>query len=419
MGVSSKSTLGQIAAFFASLRLNITLLGFAILLVFFGTLAQKDAGIWEVQQHYFRSFLTYFDFTSGGKVDELTGDYIPKEVRFRLFMPGGYLIGGLLLINLIMAPIVHFKFTAKKLGIHLIHLGIIFLLMGELLTGITAVESRMTINEGETLNYSEITVPIQEELALVDITDPTREKHYAVDRNLIEQGATIPFADSGLTATVVDFYENAAIMMLANAPAGFAAPKANAGVGTNFAYHPLKYNTREDGNPPNHPAALVSIRDEDNRDLGTFFLSTAWTSADVIKIGNKTFTLRLRPRRTYLPFSVTLDDFQFNRYPGSDIAKDFSSHVRITSEDDRDGQAHRVWMNHPLQTTGHTLFQHSFGQAETSTTLQVVRNPARHLPYIGTIVVSLGMLWQFGISLHRFTNKSSAARKTADTAPTA
>ncbi|QQL46032.1 cytochrome c biogenesis protein ResB [Sulfuriroseicoccus oceanibius] len=417
MGIPRKSALGQVAAFFASLRLNITLLFFAIVLVFFGTWAQKDVGIWEVQQHYFRSFITYYDFTSGGVVDELTGDYIPKTVRFRLFMPGGYLIGGLLLINLIMAPIIHFKLSWKKLGIHLIHLGIVFLMLGELFTGLTAVESRMTINEGETVNFSEVSVPIKEELALVDVTDPTREKHYVANRGMLKIGASIPLADSGITAKIEDHYENAIVAMRANAPAGFAAPKATTGLGANFSYRPINYNSREDGNPPNHPAALVTLTETaTQRELGTYFLSTSWTGADVIQLGDRTFTLRLRPRRVYMPFSVTLDDFQFNRYPGSDIAKDFSSHVRITTDEDREGQAHRIWMNHPLRTNGFTLFQHSFGQQETTTFLQVVENPVWSFPYIGTIVVSIGMLWQFGYSLNRFASKSSNRKSKATAA---
>jgi hypothetical protein len=43
-------------------------------------------------------------------------------------IPGGYLLGGLLIINLTAAYIVSFQWTLKKAGIQLIHLGIILLL---------------------------------------------------------------------------------------------------------------------------------------------------------------------------------------------------------------------------------------------------------------------------------------------------
>ena len=54
------------------------------------------------------------------------GHHIP------LVLPGGYLLGSLLLVNLIAAHISRFQFTRKKLGIHVAHGGIILLLVGQL-----------------------------------------------------------------------------------------------------------------------------------------------------------------------------------------------------------------------------------------------------------------------------------------------
>src|SRR5690242_3769369 len=46
----------------ASLRLTVVLFAFAILLVFFGTLAQVDLGIWTVVGKYFRSAFVVVPF---------------------------------------------------------------------------------------------------------------------------------------------------------------------------------------------------------------------------------------------------------------------------------------------------------------------------------------------------------------------
>ena len=43
--------------FFTSLKLTVTLLAFAIVLVFIGTLAQADDGLYAAQSHYFRQWL--------------------------------------------------------------------------------------------------------------------------------------------------------------------------------------------------------------------------------------------------------------------------------------------------------------------------------------------------------------------------
>src|SRR5438874_1174592 len=43
----------------ASLRLTVVLFSLSLLLVFFGTMAQIDAGIWTVVKDYFRSFFVW------------------------------------------------------------------------------------------------------------------------------------------------------------------------------------------------------------------------------------------------------------------------------------------------------------------------------------------------------------------------
>ena len=45
----------------ASLQLTVVLFAFAILLVFFGTLAQRDAGIWTVVDKYFWSWCVWIN----------------------------------------------------------------------------------------------------------------------------------------------------------------------------------------------------------------------------------------------------------------------------------------------------------------------------------------------------------------------
>src|SRR5476651_993161 len=103
---------------FTSLRLTVVLLAFAILLVFIGTLAQVDEGLYNAQARYFRQwFILGFDWF---------GHDIP------LLLPGGYLIGTMLLLNLVAAHLYRFQLSIKKIGIQLAHSGIILLLVGQL-----------------------------------------------------------------------------------------------------------------------------------------------------------------------------------------------------------------------------------------------------------------------------------------------
>src|SRR5687768_10807053 len=104
------SAVRYVRNFFVSLRLTVVLLVFGMILVLAGTLAQVELGIWVVQEEFFRSFIAIW------KLGPL---FIP--------LPGGYLVGGLLLINLIAAHIYRFQFTWRKAGIQLTHIGLILL----------------------------------------------------------------------------------------------------------------------------------------------------------------------------------------------------------------------------------------------------------------------------------------------------
>src|SRR5664279_5275515 len=131
----------KIVAFFSSLKLTAALLAFAIVLVFVGTIAQADEGLYIAQSHYFRQWLVV-----GA---HLFGRHIP------IILPGGYLIGTLLLVNLVVAHIYRFEFTTKKIGIQLAHAGVILLLVGQLATDMLARELQMNFAEGESRNYSD------------------------------------------------------------------------------------------------------------------------------------------------------------------------------------------------------------------------------------------------------------------------
>ena len=91
--------LRQVRSLFVSLRLTVVLIALSIVLVFWATLAQVHLGVWGVQQKFFHSFFVY----------EGLG-----ELRVPVF-PGGYLIGGLLLVNLLSAHVYRFKAGWRKI----------------------------------------------------------------------------------------------------------------------------------------------------------------------------------------------------------------------------------------------------------------------------------------------------------------
>ena len=68
--------------------------------------------------------------------------------------PGGYLVGALLLINLLAAYIQRFKWSQQKAGVYISHMGIITLLVGQIITDVLQEESFVHMERGDRRNYS-------------------------------------------------------------------------------------------------------------------------------------------------------------------------------------------------------------------------------------------------------------------------
>src|SRR5439155_510093 len=80
----------------------------------------------------------------------------------------------------------------------------------------------------------------------------------------------------------------------------------------------------------------------------------------------------------YEPYSMKLEDVRFDKYIGTNTAKNYSSKVHL-SDKSRDVDADvTIWMNNPLRYAGQTFYQSSVGAdpitGEESTGLQVVTN---------------------------------------------
>lgn len=143
----------------ASLRLTVALFAAAMVLIFAGTLAQTEHGVWRVVESYFRSAVAWIDL----------GVFVPGsdgEPGPRVPFPGGLLIAGVMIVNLLAAHVARFKATRKRVGVLVLHAGLIVLLGGEFVTAFFADEGLMRIREGESSRFVEDIRKV--ELAVVD-----------------------------------------------------------------------------------------------------------------------------------------------------------------------------------------------------------------------------------------------------------
>ena len=408
----------RLISIFTSLRLTVVCLLMAIVLVFAGTLAQVKLGLYVTQEEYFRSPFVF---------------WTPSESNWKIpVWPGGWLLGGLLLLNLIAAHLKRFKFKWTKSGIFLIHFGLIALLVGQLFTELFQVESFMVIPNGGSKNFSED--GRKHELAVVDITDPAEDKVVAIPESALLAKGEIKDSQLPFAIRVKDFFVNSVPALPATKNEGKRITTAHG-----FAQQISLVESPPTAkmNDENKPSALVEVVTEAGSlgDWGVSSWLTKHGQKDQLREflrgvqkgqgipvaslvdqpqqfthAGRTYVISLRPVRYYKPYSIDLIKFTHARYKGTDIPKDFSSRIRLRNRQTNEDREILIYMNNPLRYGGETYFQGGFLENDSGTILQVVRNPAWLTPYFACVVVGLGLAIQFSISFSAFLRKRSRNR---------
>ncbi len=409
--------------FLTSLRLTVVCLAFGIVLIWIGTVAQADEGLYQAQARYFKQWLVW------GVT--LWGHRIP------VLLPGGYLLGVTLVVNLVAAHIKRFQWGWKKLGIHLTHAGIVLMLVAQLFTDQFSRETRIRFNEGETRSYSES--GFDYELTFVSDLDPKNEEVVAIPTKLLTQGGDLKNAKLPFTVHIKNFWSNSEPSVRAPMAAKATAPLTDKGVAQHFDFKQTpETHKMDDKNVPTAVIELVgpqgslgtwvtpgwsadsamvvalrrSFEQQAGREMATKIAANL-TEPQSVEVGGKKYTFSLRPVRAYRPFSVTLLKTAHEVYPGSEIPKNFQSRVRLENPATNENREVDIFMNNPLRYAGLTFYQYQMDRDELAanrgtSTLQVVRNPSWLAPYLGCIIVGIGLAYQFLFHLVGFIRKRTA-----------
>jgi ResB-like family len=360
-----------------SMPLTIILLALLMVLVLLCTFAQINLGTLGAVNTYMRSMIVWWN---------------PQGMSISLpVFPGGALVGLLLTLNLVASTLKRIGLNGRKAGLWIIHAGLVFLFAGEFVTGAYQQDRRMTIEEGQTSNHVDSTREI--ELAIIDTTDTQSDDVFAIPEGLLSAGSIVNLPGSPLAIKIRQFLSNSE---MANRAPTDAPSQATAGIG------PM-VNVRERGpatsdNEMNIPAAFIEPVAA-GRSFGTWLVSTALGAPQSFTHEGRTYALALRPRRDYLPYSITLKKFHHDVYPGTDIPKNFSSLVHVSNPPRGEERDVLISMNQPLRYEGRAFYQASFGKGDTLSIFQVVANPGWLIPYISCVLVTLGLLIHFGVML--------------------
>jgi hypothetical protein len=396
----------------ASLRLTVVMFVLAIALVFMGTLAQVDEGIFTVLTKYFRTGIAWIPFQALVRFGQVFLGVSPQaQVSGSFPFPGGWLIGGVLLVNLLAAHAVRFKLTWKRSGILIIHTGIVLMMLGELVTGLFAFEGKMSIPENWTVNFVEDHRAL--ELTVIQHLDSKTDDVVAIPGSMLRKGGRIQNDELPFDIEVNRYMANSEIST--RLPPG-AENLATAGDGlTEIAIEKPEVSGTDQEQMDDMPSAYVTLwKKGTDQSLGTYLLSKWWSwlwwmpgleQAQQVSIDGKTYDLFLRSKRTYKPYSIHLTEFRHDRYLGTDTPKNYSSQVQLTDSDQGLNEEVFIYMNHPLRHAGETFYQSGFLPKDQGTILQVVRNPGWLMPYISCILVASGMLVHFGLHLIGFLRR--------------
>jgi hypothetical protein len=380
--------LERVFKLFASLRLTVVCLAFALVLVFFGTIFQTDEGLYNVQTRYFHSLLVYWS---------------PKGVDWKIpVFPGGYLIGAVLLINLLAGFTDRLRSGRRRLGLLMVHGGLILLVLGQFATDLLSVESHMRLEQGEPRNYSES--GHDTELAIIDTSDPNSDRVYPVAEHLLARQREVQVPELPFTIRIQKYLQNSRLFRREGEVAK-DPPAATQGFGPDLVLQPAPPTVKTEER--NVPAAVLELVTPQGS-LGTWVVSLALGQPQPVTVAGKKFTLELRATRYYKPYSITLLKFTFDKYPGSNIPKNFASRVRLQRPDTGEDREALIYMNNPLRYGGETYYQSGYDDRDPRVSiLQVVRNPGWLTPYLSCALVGIGLAIQFLSHLVEFGRKRS------------
>lgn len=351
--------------FLASIRITVVCLIWLFILTFWGTLAQVDQGLFVAQERFFNSW-TFLVF-----------DFLP--------LPGGQLTLWILFLNLLVNSLVRFVYRWSHSGITVIHIGLLLYFISAFITFHVAEESNVTLKEGESKNVSQSY--FDWELSFWPQTDENYHEVTAINLSEFQDAEQFFIEPLSAEIEVVEYYPNA--------KAYTAKPRADLKDYLNVSGIQYVESAPLEKEPEkNFPAGIFKVR-HDNK-VEELILYGKEINPTQIKLNEDTYNLQLRRKRFELPFVITLNKFEKEMHPGTETARAFRSFVTIEHADVK--RDTKIFMNNPLRFKDYTLYQASYAinqKGEELSTLAVVKNSGRLLPYISCGVVTFGLILHF------------------------
>ena len=259
----------------------------------------------------------------------------------------------MIIINMLC---VMYKFQMwKKPSKFLLHFSFIFIVLGAGTTRYMGFEGIMQIREGETVN----TMISSEPYLQVTIVDDGKS-YYKED------------------------------------------PLAFAGIGDNYFEYDIAFNDKvlnikyKNYSYQKQGVSVMGIVSMDasiDNNSKEYTLRGTKGSRGLVKtqnIGSTEVSIEYGSKVMKIPFSIKLNDFQLDRYPGSMSPSSYASEVTVY--DGENVFDYRIFMNTTLHNGNYLFFQSSYFPDEKGTILSVNNDPGKWPTYFGYFMLTLGLV---------------------------
>ena len=354
----------RLVSLLASLKLTTLCLVLLMVLTIAGTLYQIDHGIHEAKVRFFTAwfFLAY--------------GVLP--------FPGGKLVMGVFSVNLIAGLATKLPLRRDRTGVWLLHIGLLGLCASAFCTYLLSQESTLTLREGQGAAVS-----ISERQWELSVRNGGEDSRTVTGMQTSRRSVGRLYTPPGtqLRLRLDNFYDNCT-------PATVTEPGRSV-LSNSPDIRALTPLPSERDPAANRAGARFTVEATGKTSDLLLYAGTQ----NAVSPGSGHVSLALRKRRIPLPVHIRLVDVERTLYPGTQVARSYESTLEISHG--VSGTATRravVSMNHPLSVAGITLYQSGYAMdadGREISTLQIVKNPVRVLPYAASLLTGVGLLLHF------------------------
>jgi len=384
--VNSDGIFAKVWRFLGSFALAITILLLLLALTYAGTVAQIDASIHDVQTKYFDSYIVVVDLPFG----------IPLPI------PGANLLLSVLFVNLIVGGMIRMRRDWKHAGIFIIHVGIAFLLTGNIVEFLYAEKGYMPLGEGEDgdVYYSYTSW----EIAVLETTEGGKERAHIIPDSQFKglgpnDSVSVSGSDLPFTLVLSGFVPNCEPAIASEGPVLRAKP-----------VDPEEASRNEAG-------ISVSAIVPAGARYETILWGRSGSPPWVFKADGRNWGVVLRKRQFLLPYRIELRKVVGDMHPGTGMASKYASD--ITRYEGNTVHDVHISMNEPMRESGYIFYQSGFQPASRMTggraisTFSVSRNPTDRVPLYACVVIAIGLLWHFLVKLYGYSRTEIRRRERA------